>query len=165
MAIPTETIQIHPPGLVRDAARLQQALGELIRVLQFRNRDRACCYDLSVSQCHAIQALIDRGPMTVTQLGDHLFLEKSTASRLARGLLKKELVRRRAPDADGRIVILQVTEAGHRLARKILRDLAQEHMDLLADFDPEVRTALPLLLDRLTESIISRSNNQHRECS
>ncbi len=159
---PTGTI--HRPSLLRDAARLQDALGELIRVLQFRDRDRACCYDLSVSQCHALQALIQNGPMTVTELGAQLYLEKSTASRIAKALLEKELVRKRAPKADGRVVILQVTEAGHRLARKIMNDLSEEYMDLLEGFEPEVRAALPLLLDRLTHTISTRMDPQDPTC-
>ena len=162
MTSPVETI--HRPTLLRDAARLQEALGELIRVLQFRDRDRACCYGLSVSQCYALEALIQYGPMTVTQLGGHLYLEKSTASRLAKALLEKGLVRKRAPQADGRVVILQVTEAGHRLARKILNDLAEEYMDLLEQFEPEVRAALPVLLDRLTRNISSRTDPQGPTC-
>ena len=156
--------QIHRPSLLRDATRLQEALGELIRVLQFRDRDRACCFGLSVSQCHALQTLIQNGPMTVTRLGDHLYLEKSTASRLAKSLLDKELIRKRAPEADGRVVILQVTESGHRLARRILNDLAEEHMDLLAVFDPEVRTALPVLLDQLSHTIAVRGDRKSLTC-
>lgn len=155
---------VSQPSMVRDAARLQEALAELIRVLQFRDRDRACCYDLSVSQCHALQALIQSGPMTVTQLGSHLYLEKSTASRLANALLKKELVRKRAPREDGRVVILQVTEAGHRLARKIMNDLSEEYRDLLEQFEPEVRAALPLLLDRLTQIISARTDPEGITC-
>jgi len=155
---------IHQPTLIRDAARLQESLGELIRLLQFRDRDRACCYDLSVSQCYALQVLIQNGPMTVTQLGDHLYLEKSTASRLAKALLEKDLVRRRAPHDDGRIVILQVTEAGHRMARKILKDLSEEYVDLLETFDPQVRAALPQLLDRLSETIARRVKPQGVTC-
>jgi len=162
--MPSDVRTLHRPSLIRDAARLQEALSELIRVLQFRDRDRACCYDLSVSQCHALQILIQAGPMTVTQLGDHLYLEKSTASRLAKALLGKELVRKRAPEADGRIVILQVTETGHRLARKILNDLSEEYMDLLEGFEPEVRVALPLLLDRLTQTISTRTDPQDVSC-
>jgi MarR family 2-MHQ and catechol resistance regulon transcriptional repressor len=152
------------PSLIRDAARLQKSLSQLTRVLQFRDRDRACCYELSVSQCHALEAMIQHGPMTVTQLGDHLYLEKSTASRLAKSLLEKELVRKRAPLADGRIVILQVTETGHRLARKIMKDLAGEYMDLLGEFEPEVRAALPKLLDRLIRNISGRTDPRGLTC-
>jgi len=150
--------------LVRDAARLQEALSGLIRLLQFRDRDRACCYGLSVSQCHALEALIQVGPMTVTQLGDHLYLEKSTASRLAKALLEKGLVRRRAPDADGRMVILQVTEAGHRMARKILKDLSEEYMDLLEEVDPYARAVLPQLIDRLSQTIARRTKSEDISC-
>jgi len=102
--------------------------------------------------------------MTVTQLGGQLYLEKSTASRLAKALLEKKLVRKRAPRADGRVVILQVTEAGHRLARKIMNDLSEEYMDLLEGFEPEVRAALPLLLDRLTQTISTRMAPEGPTC-
>ena len=152
------------PGLIRDAARLQESVADLVRVLQFRDRDRACCYDLSVSQCYALETLVKHGPMTVTRQGDFLYLEKSTASRLAKGLLEKDLVRRRAPKNDGRIVILQVTEAGQRLARKILNDLAEEYRELLEEFDPDVRAALPMLLDRLTHTYMNRMDPSGVSC-
>ncbi len=156
--------QSSPASLVREAARLQDALGELIRVLQFRDRDRACCYDLSVSQCHALQTLVREGPMTVTGLGDALYLEKSTASRLANKLLDEGLVRKRSPRSDGRVVILQVTEQGHRLSRKILNDMAQEYMDLLEEFDPAVRDALPRILERLTKNMAARAGSTGPGC-
>jgi len=151
-------------SLLRDATLLQESLGELIRVLQFRDRDRACCYELSVSQCHALQTLVREGPITVTQLGDNLYLEKSTASRLANGLLDRGLVRKRSPGSDGRVVILQVTEQGLRLSRRILNDLAEEYLELLEGFDPEVREALPRLLARLTQTISARANPSGPTC-
>jgi len=151
-------------SLLRDAALLQESLGELIRVLQSRDRDRACCYELSVSQCHALQTLVREGPITVTQLADNLYLEKSTASRLANGLLNRGLVRKRSPGSDGRVVILQVTEQGLRLSRRILNDLAEEYMELLEEFDPVVRKALPRLLERLTQTISARANPSGPTC-
>ena len=116
-----EPITLSPPHptLVRDAAHIRDSLTELIRTIQYRDRDRACCYDLSVSQCHALQSLVGSGPMTVNQLAAQLRLEKSTASRLAKSLIQKDLVRKRAPPSDGRVVILQVTEAGHRMSRRM----------------------------------------------
>jgi MarR family transcriptional regulator, 2-MHQ and catechol-resistance regulon repressor len=150
-----ETLARFHPSLMRDAGRLQEALTELMRVVRFRDRDRACCYDLSASQCHALEALVRQGPMTVNDLAAHLYLEKSTASRLAGSLLDKELVRKRAARSDGRVVMLQVTEAGHRLSRRILNDLTAEYMELLEGFEPEVRWALPTLLERLA-SVVAR---------
>lgn len=143
-------------ALVTEATRIQEAFTELIRVIQFRDRDRACCYGLSVSQCHALQAMIRTGPMTVNQLAAHLHLEKSTASRLAKSLLERGLLRKRAPQADGRVVILQVTEAGLRLSRRILNDLTEEYMELLEAFEPGVREAIPQVLEHLTRIITAR---------
>lgn len=40
-----------PPDdqLMRDAEELHEALNQLVRVYQFRDRDRICCYDVSVT--------------------------------------------------------------------------------------------------------------------
>ncbi len=48
-----------------DARLLSERVGELIRVVQFRDRDRACCYDISVSQCYALKAVNDASGLTV----------------------------------------------------------------------------------------------------
>src|SRR5688500_8387945 len=37
--------------LEAETRELRRALSELVRVYQFRDRDRICCYDISVSQC------------------------------------------------------------------------------------------------------------------
>ena len=75
--------------LSRDAARLYDALSDLIRVYQFRDRDRICCHDLSVTQCYALEALVRRGPLTMNELAARLFLDKSTASRVVDALERK----------------------------------------------------------------------------
>ncbi len=154
--MPDHTLPNPCPDLLKDATRLQEALGRLLPVVRFRDRDRACSHGLSASQGHALQALVRHGPMTVNGLAAHLFLEKSTASRLANSLLEKDMVRKRSPGSDGRVVILQVTEAGHRTSRRILNDLLEEYAELTAGFTPEVRAALPEVLERLAGSLAAR---------
>ena len=50
------------PGreLERDAVALQAAVSELVRVYQFRDRDRICCHDISVTQCYALETLVEQ---------------------------------------------------------------------------------------------------------
>jgi len=150
--------------LLRTAAQMQEAMSDLIRVLQHRDRERSCCYDLSVSQCQALQAIVRDGPLTVNELSDRLILEKSTVSRLAASLLEKALVRKRAPESDGRVVILQVTEAGLRLSRKIINDLTEEYTSLLEEFDPGVQDAVPRILGRLAEILSARVGGPRTTC-
>lgn len=144
------------PQLARDAAALQQALSDLIRVYQFRDRDRICCHDISVSQCYALEALVERGPLTLNDLAAHLYLDKSTASRVVDGLERKGLARRGAHPHDGRAVLLSATPAGTRLCRRIQDELVVDQMRLLEEFDPEVRQAMTRLIARLASSAAAR---------
>lgn len=137
------------PGLADDARRLSSALSELIRVVQFRDRDRACCYDVSVSQCYALRAVVQSGGLTVNDLAAHLYLDKSTASRLAQSLVEKGYLERRRDGDDGRVVHLAATSAGFALCATIDAGEAKEYADLLADFDPAVRAEITRLVGKL----------------
>lgn len=142
-----------PPTLIREATHLDAALRALVRVHRARDRQRALRYDLVLSHYHALLALTRMGPLTVTALGEHLHLEKSTASRVAKGLLGQGLVRKRSPSSDDRKVILQVTELGMRLSRRIQNDLSEEYLELLSNLEPGSRDDLPGVLTELARRL------------
>jgi len=143
--------------LESDASALQDALGELVRVYQFRDRDRICCHDVSVTQCYAIEALLRRGPSGLNELAGDLYLDKSTASRVVGTLERKGYVSRAAHPDDGRAIVLSVTAAGRRLHDRIRKDLVGEAKGLLADFEPEVRAGAARLILRLARAAAARS--------
>lgn len=152
------------PTLQKDAEAFSDALGELIRVVQFRDRDRACCYELSVSQCYALKAIADASRLTVNELAAYLYLDKSTASRIANGLVDKGLVARARDESDKRIVHLIPTETGREVHGRIETDLALEYAELLEDFDPEFRTAIVKLVRRLRRSFAARVETEGGSC-
>lgn len=143
------------PRLAADARELHRVLSDLLRVVQFRDRDRICCYDVSVTQCYALEAVLRRGPLTLNDLAVHLYLDKSTASRVVKGLVEKGYVERRPHPDDGRAVQLVATAAGRRLHAAIERDLHAEVENLVAEFDPEIRRALASLLARLGRAAVA----------
>ena len=146
-----------PPRLEADAAALHEALSELVRVYQFRDRDRICCHDISVTQCYALEALLRRGPSGLNELAAEMYLDKSTASRVIAALERKRYVTRAPHPEDGRAVVLTVTAAGRRLHDRIRRDLIAEARQLLEDFEPEVREGAARLILRLARSAAARS--------
>jgi len=152
------------PSLLEDAQHLSGALSELIRVIQFRDRDRACCYDISVSQCYALKGVVDAGGMTVNDLAAHLYLDKSTASRIANGLVDKGLLIRERSAVDGRVVNLVPTARGSGTCARIEDDLAREYAELLSDFDPEIRSAITRLVARLGRSFAARVEASGGSC-
>jgi MarR family 2-MHQ and catechol resistance regulon transcriptional repressor len=150
--------------LDEDAEALHAALNELVRVYQFRDRDRICCHDVSVTQCYAIEALVRRGPSGLNDLAAELYLEKSTASRVVAALERKGYVTRSAHPEDGRAIVLSVTPAGRRLHDRIRRELVNEARELLRDFEPEVRDGAARLILRLARAAASRSGVAGSPC-
>lgn len=144
------------PSLDADARELHHVLEELMLVVQFRDRDRICCHDISVTQCYALRALVEEGPMGLNALAESLFLDKSTASRVVAALERKGYLLRRPDPADGRAVVLETTETGQRLYRRIEEELVEEVARLTAGFDPGVRREMVRLLGRLATAAAAR---------
>src|SRR5687768_17330572 len=147
---------VKSPDLHRDAVALHAAVSELVRVYQFRDRDRICCHDISVTQCYALETLVQHGPMRSSTLAERLFLDKSTTSRVAATLVKKGYVEQRADEADGRATALHVTATGRRLYERITADLVAQQKHLLQDLDPEVREGVVGVIRGLTRAADSR---------
>jgi MarR family 2-MHQ and catechol resistance regulon transcriptional repressor len=144
------------PDLDRDATALQKAVADLVRVYQFRDRDRICCHDISVTQCYALETLVQHGPMRLNALAERLFLDKSTASRVARTLVRKGYVEQRADASDGRATRVHATRQGQRLYARITDDLVHQQKQLLQDLDPEVRAGVVQVLRHLADAADAR---------
>lgn len=152
------------PALKEDAVELRRALSELIRVYSFRDRDRICCYDVSVTQSNALDALAERGPLTLNELAAELYLDKSTTSRVVDGLERKQYALRRENPESKRSILIALTSEGERLRAQIERALLEEEMRLLEDFDPEVRQAAARLIARLARAAAARVDTSGGTC-
>ncbi len=139
------------PRLDADAAALHRVLFDLKRVYQFRDRDRICCHDISVTQYWALEALVHGGPVTLNELAALLYLDKSTASRVVDALERKGYVKRSRHPGDGRAVALSVAEPGRRLFKRIEAEILVQERRLLSEFDHEVRQSMVKLVGRLAE--------------
>jgi DNA-binding MarR family transcriptional regulator len=143
-------------ALDRDAADLQAAVADLVRVYQFRDRDRICCHDISVTQCYALETLVEHGPLRLSTLADRLFLDKSSTSRVVATLVKKGYVEQGADAQDGRAIALSATRTGRSLCARITDDLVDQQKQLLQDLDPDVRAGVVSVLRRLAQAADAR---------
>ena len=141
-----------PAALDADARALQAAVADLVRVYQFRDRDRICCHDISVTQCHALEMLVEHGPMRLAELTERLFLDKSTTSRVVGALVKKGYVRQQPDARDGRAIGLSATRAGRSLCARITDDLVEQQKELLEELEPEVRARVVDVIRRLAHA-------------
>lgn len=152
------------PHLDRDARALYEALGDLVRLYQFRDRNVICCNDVSVTQCYALQALSRGGTMTLGSLARELFLDKSTASRVVETLERKGYVARSTHPDDARSLDIALTARGRNLHRKIEDVLVEEEKRLLAGFTPDVRAAATELIRNLARATAQRMGVNAATC-
>jgi MarR family transcriptional regulator, 2-MHQ and catechol-resistance regulon repressor len=153
------------PRLERDAQSLHAALAELIRVYQFRDRELICCHDLSVTQCHALEAVVDAGPISMNDLAARLYLDKSTTSRVVDALERKGYAERGANPADRRALRIRCTPAGEEIASRIRRAILQDEKRLLSEFEPAVRREMARLITRLSRAAASRIDTSGGTCT
>ena len=138
--------------LTQDSEDLYEALNQLVRVHQFRDRDRICCYDVSVTQCYAVETLVKRGALRLQVLAQEMFLDKSTASRVIDTLERKGYVSRVEDDEDRRAVRIQATDSGRELYAKIRADLIAEERAMIENLSAEARQGALSLLRQITRA-------------
>ena len=144
------------PELEQDAAALHAAVSDLVRIYQFRDRDRICCHDISVTQCYALEAVAEHGPMRLGALAERMVLDKSTTSRVVATLVRKAYLTQ-SPDAtDARATAIAVTRSGRQLYQRITRDLVAQQHEVLQDLDPQIRDGVVEVIRRLARAAEKR---------
>ena len=142
---------------VNNSLQIYQAISELARRYQFRNRDEVCCYGLTVSQCYALEALSESGKMPSSDLATRLGLDLSSTTRLVDQLVRKKLASRARSLEDARVREVQITDSGAQLVARIQQDMVRLVEQALKEYPAEVRKSLPSALRALAKTL--------RECS
>jgi DNA-binding MarR family transcriptional regulator len=146
--------------LKADAAVFSEAFQDLLRVYQLRDRERICCYDVTVTECYALEALVRVGAQSLGEVAKGLRLDKSTTSRAVRALEEKGYVLRGLHPVDGRLVVLEASTRGRELNDRIQDDLSSRYERILEGLDADARAALVSVIRRLqTEAVRSYSGS------
>ena len=132
------------------AEALYEAVNQLIRVHQFRDRESICHHNVSVAQCYALETLVKRGPLRLQALADEMYLDKSTTSRVADSLIRKHYVRKIEDPNDRRAVELSLTPEGRALYQQIHAELVAEEASMIEGLSPDVVEGAVTLLNKLT---------------
>ncbi|MDG6106190.1 MarR family transcriptional regulator [Dactylosporangium aurantiacum] len=133
---------------LEQALLLQGRIAAFVRAFGLHQPDRTPCgTPVPVSEAHAIGELDRDGSMTQSELARRLHLEKSTVSRLVAQLIGRDWVRRVKHDGDARVVRLELTAAGSRVAGELAAARAARFADLLRNI-PEAQR--PAVIDAVT---------------
>lgn len=138
------------PSNLKRAQDLYEAVNQLIRVHQFRDRGCICCHDLSVAQCYALETLTKHGPLRLQALANEMYLDKSTTSRVVNSLLRKKYVFKTLDPSDQRAVQLSITPDGKALYKAINQELIAEEASMIEGMPAEIVDGAVQLIRQLT---------------
>lgn len=106
---------------------------------------------ITPAQAEVLTVLREAGrPLSVREIGDRLVCEPGSPSRLTRSLTVAGLVEAGADEADARVTLLRLTDAGAAAAEHVGAVEEQFHRGLAATLtDPEAREAIVAALRAL----------------
>jgi DNA-binding MarR family transcriptional regulator len=150
---PAERLPRSPhQSLAADGAAVFEVMTELLRLYQFRDRDRVDSRGVTVTQTYALEVILRRQTVTAKQLARELALEKSTVSRLVEAMVERGLVERVDHPSDARSVLLRATPLGRRLYAEVRREIARENAAALQGLTGTERALFIETLKRFTEA-------------
>ncbi|HEY3174125.1 MAG TPA: MarR family transcriptional regulator [Candidatus Polarisedimenticolia bacterium] len=139
--------------LERQAAELDLLLTALIKRYQFRNRNRICCEDVTVSQCYVLKELSGHGTLAMTRLAGLMRLGVSSLTRVVDQLESKGYATRRRLPADRRVVCVEMTPAGKGVLKGIDGMIRRSEKEALVKMTPAQREGLLAGLRTLNDVI------------
>ena len=134
--------------IYRDAITLRTALKKLVRLYQFRDRNKllSTTNDLSVNQFYIIELIIENRIIGIIDLAEKLFLNKSTISRIVDHLVSKGLIIKEDNPKDGRAIKLIPTEKGIKKYEEISNSEISRFENYLKEINPLIRVEINKLI-------------------
>ncbi len=133
-----------------DTGRVPQILGDLDRLL-VRVRDPILRdVDLGWEHWQVLRLLADGKGHPMGEISVALRLAGATTTRIVDALAQRMLAYRRSDPLDRRRVLIYLADPGRRILDKVDAAILEETRTLLDRLEPQERSDLVLLLERLT---------------
>jgi MarR family transcriptional regulator, 2-MHQ and catechol-resistance regulon repressor len=98
--------------------------------------------DLCLTDFAALEALLHKGPLTITELQDKVLLASGSMTAAVDRLEKRGLLLRRSSSSDRRARVLELTREGRRLAKSCFGRHASDLEVLMSVLSSKEKTAL-----------------------
>jgi DNA-binding MarR family transcriptional regulator len=120
-------------------------------------------YSVSAPQIACLLTLLDNGPISPSQIAKKIMVESSTVTGIIDRLEQKGLVTRTRVSPDRRVITVELTEAGRRLAHNAPPPIQQKIVKGLRKIDDAERAQIIATLSRLTEMIDAEDMDEEGE--
>jgi DNA-binding MarR family transcriptional regulator len=105
------------------------SIRRLIQASELYTKELNKKYQISASQLNCILTLYEYGPMPPSRIADHMMVKSSTVTGVVDRLETKGLVERMRNSPDRRVITIQLTKAGKKLAQNAPPPIQQKIID------------------------------------
>lgn len=127
------------------------AIRQIIRAVDIHSRRLASEHQVTGPQLVCLLDIVERGPVTATQIAESVHVGASTVVGILDRLESKGLAERRRDSSDRRLVYVSATDAGRRLIADVPSPLQASLYDALHELPDRDRAKLAEALQRVVE--------------
>lgn len=131
------------------------ALWRATREVERRAHADIAAHGLCLSDFAVLEALLSRGPLRVSDIGELVMLTSGSTSSAIDRLEGRGLVQRKSDGRDGRVRVVELSEAGRAAISPVYASHAGRMEEVFAALDEGERQTLLTLLLKLRRSLRS----------
>jgi len=129
------------------------SIRRLIQASELYTKELNKKYQVSAAQLNCILTLDEYGPLSPSKIANHMMVKSSTVTGVVDRLEKKGLVKRMRTSPDRRVITIQLTEAGKKLAQHAPPPIQQKIIDGLKQTETAKKEQIVRSLNVLTDML------------
>ena len=126
---------------------------KLIQGAELYNKELNNKYSITAAQLNCLLALYENGPLPLSKIAKHMMVRSSTVTGVIDRLERKALVTRERNSPDRRVIIIQLTANGKKMAKVAPPPIQQRVYDGLQQLSIKKRDQIILSLATLTKML------------
>jgi len=129
------------------------SIRRLIQASELYTKELNKKYQVSAAQLNCILTLYKYGPLPPSKIANHMMVKSSTVTGVVDRLEKKGLAERMRTSPDRRVITIQLTEAGKKLAQYAPPPIQQKIIDGLKQTENPKKEQIVRSLNMLTDML------------
>jgi DNA-binding MarR family transcriptional regulator len=129
------------------------SIRRLIQASELYSKELNKKYRISAAQLNCILTLYEYGPLPPSKIAQHMMVKSSTVTGVVDRLEEKGLAERMRNSPDRRMIIIQLTEAGKKLAENAPPPIQQKIIDGLKQTKNAKKEQIVSSLNMLTDML------------
>jgi len=129
------------------------SIRRLIQASELYTKELNKKYQISAAQLNCILTLYEFGPLPPSKIAEHMMVKSSTVTGVVDRLELKDLAERMRTSPDRRVITIQLTEAGKKLAQNAPPPIQQKIIDGLKKTEKAKKDQIVRSLNILTSML------------